>query len=318
MSQNLPQNSTNCLPVGQDARHTPKIKVVFRGFFISKITHGASSAMIGALSPALGQGNVAPAPDAECHMPIVHIYKISKICRTYDTVTRCVEITTEYRDFPIDTTKGIALNVINNPRIEVFQRDEECFNRLDEVGNDKKDFRWFVNLHDIHSGTQIKVHEERLSPRFLLNSGVFHASKLSDGEVKIKRIGHPDKRFGRFATEITARICLDESNVAVLQNGEGREPMIIAGGDTPRWEIVFDCTCRSADEHTSDFGNVYAVITKQDDHPIDDKDIVAFDPLEPDPLLQTQRSEAQPHQQQPSEERKTPEVYCSGGNCTSC
>lgn len=306
-------NSTICLPMGQDADRVPKIKVIFKGFFVSSIRHGASTAIIGALDPALAQGAEPEVRDALCHKPIIHIYRIDG------------DVTTEYTCFPIDLTQDISLNVVNDPKIEVFQRDEEPFNRLDEIGNDKKDFRWFVDLNDLHGrkkdepATHIKVHQEKLKPKFVLNSGVFHSSKLSDGDVIIHhQNGHPpDRRFGRFATEITARLLVNGTNVAILQNGPTGTPLYIPGGDRFRWEIVFDCTCRSSNEEASDFSTVYKVISEQNNHPILDKiDFVPFE--ERRPPREGESTDLEAHQSAIDVERKTPEVYCIGGNCSVC
>ena len=47
----MPDHSTDHLPMGQTLGDIPKIKVIFRGFIISKIKHNVQ-AMIGALNPA--------------------------------------------------------------------------------------------------------------------------------------------------------------------------------------------------------------------------------------------------------------------------
>ncbi|MEN3335450.1 MAG: hypothetical protein V7641_4815, partial [Blastocatellia bacterium] len=136
---------------------TPSIKVIFRGLIISSIHPGTDPAMIGALDPA-------KIKDAACHKPIIHLYEI-------DTHG----VTTERKiDFPLDV--DYELTVDGETNIQVFQRDP--FTRLPDTGNDKKDFRWFVDLGDLH-GFPIKIDQTKLKPRFFLNNAVFHVSDLS-------------------------------------------------------------------------------------------------------------------------------------------
>src|SRR5689334_23624705 len=129
-------DSTNTLPMGQGGRPecTPKIKVIFRGFVISRIKHNVR-AMVGALDAA----HLPPIPDALCHQPIIQIYK-----------TNSQGVTTLHEGFVPHLDQDFTLDVRDNPRIEVFQKDDGHFNRLDEVENDKKDFRWVVDFNEIH------------------------------------------------------------------------------------------------------------------------------------------------------------------------
>jgi hypothetical protein len=259
--------------------------------------------MIGALDPA----SVPPIPGASCHQPIIHIYRI----------VAADGVTTEYRDFVLHLDQDFYLDVEINPVIEVFQKDEERFNRLDEVENNKKDFRWVVDFNDVHSRTEeakkVEILEAKLKPKFNLNSGVFHASKLSDGEVKIRPndLSKPATRFGRFATEITARIVLASDDQAVLRNGDS-ELRILGSDTTYRWEIVFDCTCRDAKELVSDFSLIYDVVKEKGGSEIRDK--ISLDPPETDPKIEAELSDSTTQTSIPTDDHKTPEVYCFGGN----
>lgn len=300
-----PTHSTVELPLGPD--DTPKIKVVFRGFIVTHIKHGEPQAMVGALDPSLDDGTPEGIPDAPCHKPFVYIYQI-------DSKGVTTDITNSIEGFPIDVSKDFSLNVLNTHKIEVFQKDEEePFNRLDEVENDKKDFRWFVNLNELHNKKEpeeVKILLEKLKPKFILNSGVFHASKLSDGEVMIHRVGHPVKRFGRFAFEITARIRVAADDLVILRNGANTH--LIPGGDPHRYEIVFDCTCRSDQEQTSDFNLIYEVIRKHTGGKFEEKDMVRLEP--PRVAFLTQEEIDELRKKGPFKPRCTPEVYCQGGN----
>lgn len=298
---NTNPNSTICLPMGQETNRTPKIKVIFRGFVISRIKHHMR-AMVGAIDPAIEQDG----HDSRCHQPNIHIYKID-----------ANGVTTEFTGFVPRLDLDFYLDVDNSPSIEVFQKDEEPFNRLDEVENNKKDFRWVVDFNEIHCRTsptnKVEILEAKLKPKFNLNSGVFHASKLSDGEVIIRRPNtpRPAKRFGRFATEITARIVLVDGNRAVLKNGESE--LAITSGDPYRWEILFDCTCRHAKELESDFSLIYEVVKDRGPAEIPREQKVSLDPREVDPKTEAESSDST-QTRKPTDDRKTPEVYCFGGN----
>lgn len=288
-----PTTFTNPLPLN------PKIKVVFRGFVISNIRHGMNEdAVIGALSPVLGD-------IALCHRPIVHVYRV------------CSDDSTEiWNEFPIEVARGFSLRVGSNYDIGVFQKDAAPFNRLDEVDNDKKDFRWWVDFNDLHNRKNeeefVEIDRTKLSPEFKLNRGVFHSSKLSDGEVKTKLGTRPQKkRFGRFSMEITARILIQPDEIAVFKNGT--RTYEIRENDNYRYEILFDCTCRSADELTSDFGLVYCVIRNQDGQVIDPEERISMH----SPVTGTNTKEdLDDLKNTPSRTgiRCTPEAYCQGGN----
>ena len=75
--------------------------------------------------------------------------------------------------------------------------------------------------------------------------------------------------------------------------------MVITPTET-RYEIVFDCTCRSANEQDSDLGLIYKhkIIVNKNGSGIDDTEQVT---------LERFGAHEDIH-------RLTPEVYCSGGN----
>ncbi|MEN3333241.1 MAG: hypothetical protein V7641_2606, partial [Blastocatellia bacterium] len=124
--------------------------------------------------------------------------------------------------------------------------------------------------------------------------------------------------FGKFAMEITARIVLQGDAQAVLRFGK-LELRMGGLGDTNRYEIDFDCTCRSEDENESDFGRIYDVITDDKDKPIAPNKRVELKSPSMAPAKQ-KTSTRKKMKQVPSldDNRKTPEVYCTGGNCSAC
>jgi len=275
----------------------PKIKVIFGGFIVSQIKHGNPSAMVGTLA------------DPVCHKPIVHIYKIDS------STDETTDITNDI-GFKINVADNFSLMVGTTPNIEVFQKDGEDFNRLDELGNDKKDFRWFTDLEKLHE-VPTKLDTTKLKPQFTLNRGLFHTSSLSDGEVRIKRDGKPHKRFGRFGLEISARIDLGATDVAVLKNGT--KEFEIKGNDSFRYEIHFDCSCRRLDETKSDFEDIYikkVILDKTTGEPVHPAKQVKMEASETSPLTKdeikslTGKSAATAL----SAITCTPEVYCTAGN----
>lgn len=287
-------NSTHRIPP-----HRPRIKIVFKGFLMTHIRHGEELALVGALA------------DSPCHRPIVHVYKIDRD-----------HVTTEIAGLDIDVEMDFCMTV--NPvstGIQVFQKDDEEFNRLDDYENDKRDFRWFVDLDRLHE-IPVLLNLNKLHPKFWLNQALFHVSDMSDEAVRIKRhgVGRPRKRFGRFGLEITARVDFDPiASGAVLKNGE---TTILPRDDDPhydyRYEIVFDCTCRPSSEETSDYYLVYGndVITDEHGEHIDGTFQVELSPASTQETMETaDKSQNQKIEQQVGLFTLTPEVYCTGGNC---
>src|SRR2546428_548152 len=133
---------TNSLPL------TPTIRVIFRGFVITRIADGAASAELAALRTS------------PCHKPKV---KITEITPAGEPIER-TDLTDPEQGF--DPMQGFELSVDNTSDetkgIRVFQRDTEPFNRLDEE-NDNRDFRWFVNLPALF-GKQLTVDDTQLHP----------------------------------------------------------------------------------------------------------------------------------------------------------
>lgn len=269
-------------PMGPDK--LPHIKVIFRGFITAEI--GPTGATIGALHPTL--------TGAACHKPMVRIYKVSTDEDISEDITGLVSST-------LNLNVDLELKVSGESKVRVFWKDNEPFNRLDDIENDTKDFRWFVDFNELHKPTlgpkqkSVKIDKTKLSPQFKLNRGVLHSSKLSDRGVRIKpRLAVSDgKRFGRFAVETTARIVKNAGESIVLFQGTNFYAFETSAD--VRFEIVFDCTCRSKHEKTSDFPHVYDVITDNEGNGILITD--QFD-LEEDPVLH---------------KVITPEVYCTSG-----
>ena len=279
--------STNEIP-----SERPRIKVVFGGFLVTQIRDG-ETAVIGAL------------PGSACHRPIVHVYRIRSGSNTSEEIT----------GLGIVVDQNFSLTVTpESTGIEVFRTDNEYFNRLDDE-NDKKDFRWFLDFHQVHR-IPVQVNVDRLHPTFTINQGLIHVSGLADGEVRLVR-QESSTRFGRFGLEITARVDFDPAiAAAVLTNGPTQ---ILPRPDDEayahRYEVHFDCTCRMPDEEESDFGLIYSTmaVTKVGGEPIRVPDQVSLDTIITRAL--TGRELAVLKSGVPNATVLcTPEVYCSGGN----
>jgi len=240
-----------------------KVRVIFKGFFLARIREAkdgfAGEAMIGAIDPVLSPPDDPP---LVCHQPVIQVLGITRkgVVKTVWNVA-----TDPDKDFFL---KVVDAQGTEKPRIDRFEKDDPDFNRLDERENDKKDFRWFVDFDRLHElGEPVSVNENKLKPKFFLNKGVFHASDLSDGEVRLQRDPKnpsppPSKRFGRFAIEITARVQLASGTKAIFRKGTDDPPIFtIESGtagpeDVDRYEIVFDCQCRNR-ENDSDLDLIY-------------------------------------------------------------
>lgn len=222
-----------------------KVRVIFKGFIIARVAHGAPDAMIGALPP-----NISP-----CHRPKIQILKLFPAAQPDLERIEVLQL-----NRPIDLTKDLSLTVSGNPssRIEVFQQDGRPFSRFDEGHNDHRDFRWFGNLSEMH-GITVNVDVGQLIPKLTMNVGVFHTSARSDGEAKITQ-GNQSTPFGKFALEIAARVVLKPGETASFQNG-GNDldpPISVREADNFLLNIIYDCHCYIGDDgHESDFGLVY-------------------------------------------------------------
>ena len=291
-----------------------KVRVIFKGFFLAKVKErreGSSvvdRALIGAIDPTLPPPDLtAPEdPPLACHQPVVHVLGI-----TSNGIVKSLTYV------PTERAKDFSLTVFNaqsaeiTPEILRFQKDTDLFNRLDDRENDKKDFRWFVDFDDLHrlsGGERVNVNEDKLVPKFYLNKGIFHASDLSDGQVRFKKpksVSKPNKLFGRFAMEITARVTLTTGQTAVFRKGSDPAVFTIAAGhaaddEIDRYEIVFDCQCRSREEsEVSDLNLIYRYRLVTNVEPTDEVS------LEPDRSPSDIVADSIPI--------LNPEVYCVGG-----
>lgn len=234
-----------------------RVRVILKGFFVAHIEEGVSPAEIFALAPSL----ITIPPIDKCHQPKVSVYMTDK--GTGETT-----VTTGFsndRDFSVEVDKG-------SPAIEVFHKDANPFVPFD-IHNHPKDFRWFVNLNEVHglSGPDKVTMKTNppVGPIFTINDGLFHTSDRSDGEVRLQRL-RPDhttveseRAFGRFGLELTARVYLTGDDTAAFFNGE-LLPIFTAtakkiGQPDLVYDIVYDCRCLT-DEDVSDFKNIYHVI----------------------------------------------------------
>lgn len=250
----------------------PKIRIIFRGFVITRIQEGTEWAELSSLR------------NSKCHQPQISI----------------IEITADGAEIPVDQNKfipladqGLSLTVDGTAEsgIRIFQKDTDPFNRLDDE-NDSRDFRWFIDLKELHGDKKLEVDTSKLKPMIKLNNALFHTFAISPGEVRIKRHQKPSRRFGKFGLELAAHVYLDKAgSKAVLKNGDA-EILAVDTEQGSRYEIVFDCNCHT-DIQESDFPLVYDVIggSLAEEEKLD----LEGDPLHTGPSC-------------------SPEVYCVCGN----
>jgi len=269
----MPITKEKTKPIYEMPKEPVIVKVILKGFMVTEINQDKPKARIGAL----------PLKTSKCHWPKVQVYKITPDGEKL-----------EFRLPDIDLTKDFTLNVTNpfRPGIRKYQYDDHNFMRLDEVDCDRKDFRWFVDLDEMH-GTTVKVEWDRLNPIFTLDNGLFHTIGRSDTEVRIKKKGEKRaKRFGKCGTDITARTYFKpKGSKAIFKNGS-KELFSVDSTEANngvRYLIVYDCNCYVG-EDTSDFPHVYDVISDYGDQ---------FELV---------------HEDYPVVIRRNPEVYCTGGN----
>jgi len=284
-----------------------KVRVIFRGFFLSRINQDSQPAMIGAIDPRLPSppGTPADEPPLACHQPVIQVIGMNNKGVVISAQSILADPDKDFSLVVFDAQQMALPNVISR-----FQKDySPDFNRLDRE-SDKRDFRWFVNYDKVHklpSGTKVDVDETKLRPQFTMNRGVFHTSDLSDGEMRLaKAIPATDRGtlLGRVAMEITSRIQLDPGHTAVFRKGTTEPPIFTIASDTEpdntkvdRYEIVFDCQCRRKEDEP-DFDLIYRYLLVKN---VDESHQVQLPP-DRAPLL-AERSSV----------RISPEVYCMGG-----
>lgn len=224
--------STNTLPVD------PKITIIFQGFLVTRIHHGAAEATLGAIRSSL------------CHQPRIRIKE-----RAPDGAETPI---LDPNDLIPDNNFSLMVENTGLPGIQVYQLDDEPFNRLDDE-NDRNDFRWLLDIEALQ-GRPVTRNETKLFPVFTLNNGLFHTFTRSPGEVRIKRKGRAAKRFGRFALEAAANIYFDQPTTrAVFKKGD-KALLTVEPGNQSTFVIVVNCNCNQ-DEDISDFPMVYEVVT---------------------------------------------------------
>jgi hypothetical protein len=257
---------TSTLPLGA------KVKIIFKGFLITDIRHGSAEASIGAIRTS------------DCHQPRIGIKEIAA-----DGRESLVNL--DPADLKPDANFSFLVENASLAGVEVFQKDDEPFNRLDDE-NDRQDFRWFLSLEEIH-GKPLVRDTNQLFPVFTINSGIFYTDVISPGEVRlIRKGGRPAKRFGQFALDIAANVYLDQPNSRLLFNKEARTLLEIDAPNPSTFVIVVDCNCdRDLDE--SDFPLVY--------------DVIGGSVADPDRLDFTGDPKRTGF-------NRNPEVYCAGGN----
>lgn len=257
-----------------------KIRVLFRGFLITRINSG-ETAWLGALSSGISL----------CHRPNIRVYKLFPPSGTSgpDSHGHSQDVTPPTLDPEAD------ISLLADPvttGIQLFQTGGPDFNRLDERNNSRKDFRWFLSLKEVHR-EPVGVVESQITPRFRINQALFHTSDRSEGELRVEQgDGSPHRHFGRFALELSARVYLTQGSASCVGNVALFEP-ISATETRFKYDVVYDCSCRvNEDVSESDFRLIYQAIRVSAE-----AKKVKMMPEDPEDLRTA-----------------SPEVYCTGGN----
>jgi hypothetical protein len=234
------------------------VRVIFKGLFMAKIRETKAPepgvAMISALKPS--PMFPTPPPIAACHQPVIQVFTIDRASGVVTKIDSFISGVQNLNDFSL---------LVDIAQPNIVKAQTGAFNRLNDR-HPKKDFRWFVDLDEIHL-KRIRVNEALLTPKFTMNQGLFHTSDLSDGEVRKKLSGQPGDRFGRFAMEITALVELGAGRTAELRHGADLV-FSVTKGIGPRYEVVYDARCRNNEEDSDDFRLIYEVITNiSHEHP---------------------------------------------------
>jgi len=229
------------MPIDQD-HPTPKIKVIFQGFVITRIKKGNAVAEIGALN------------SSKCHSP-----KITVLRLTTQGALRVVE------NLVFDINQNIELRVEKEgqTRIDTYTKGAEQFDR-NSADNDPNDFRWFINLDsDLHKEEEFTIAPNKLIPIFRMNDALFYTESLTRGPLKIKRKDKAPQLFGKAAESIAALVNLDNNSRAVLRNGINDLITIDGAEAGTRYTIIFNCECHESVQE-SDFPLIYELLQLAD------------------------------------------------------
>lgn len=218
----------------------PYIRLIFRGFVISRITDGSATAIMDALR------------DSPCHEPTVKILEITEDGR-------------ELRVDDVDPKKPFSIQVVGAkfPRIQVMQKDNHPFDRRSN-GNDKNDFRWQINLGELH-GRAVKVNPAQVSPIVTVDNGLFYTSDTAPLDILLRRrdasgSSLPLERLGKVGNEFSGNIYLkDKDSKVIFKNGESE----IGLKPKSTYIMAFDCHC-DVEPLQSDFPFVYRAIGVED------------------------------------------------------
>lgn len=259
-----------------------RIRVTFRGFVISHVDERLCWATMGALAPSTRT--------SRCHQPRIHVYKTNS--QSGETIEICSGLDL-HRDFAVVTHKSSPKSIQ-----KFWGNPNPIFHRFDSH-NHPKDFRWSVNLNEVHgltgiSPSEISIKPDTQAPLFKMDDGIFHTSDRSDADARRRVIGATtDDAYGKFSRQITARVDLRPGDTAEFTYGDGANIFTAHSSDVDHfvYDIDFDCRCL-INEDQSDFGLVYEVIEVP--WGIDRVDLVPDLP--------------------PGERAISPEVYCGGGS----
>lgn len=235
------------MPIAELRPDKPKIKVIFTGFFLSRVKEGNPFAEIG-----------ASADGEMCHRPRLKVYKSGDDGNPHRLL-----------GLPIDIDQNFQLKVENTSQENIGVFTKGNFKRAPD--HDENDFRWFPNLVELFGG-EFPIKEGALKPIFRINSAVFYAEEVTERPMQIKLANGSLEPFGKVAEHIAANVYFDQpESRAVLRNGTDDLLIIDQSEPTRTYIIVFACDCQQAPT-VSDFPDVFKVL----DVPLDKRLVVDF------------------------------------------
>ena len=176
-----------------------------------------------------------------------------------------------YQDLP-KTGVEIEIKAESNPSIngfEIYQAEDANFSRLD--GEDVNDFRWIVDLNDLHGDDLIESGDENKYPitKLFVADGLFYTHKL-DTELYFEKIekdaeGNELKRdtFGNVAETIGVKIEA-EKVLFTIKNGETEETHSLEKINGLPYRIEISNMDYNEDANFSDMPDYYKYLASAD------------------------------------------------------
>lgn len=128
--------------------------------------------------------------------------------------------------------KGLSITIPDSTKgVRKFVTTEGEIDRLDET-NDKRDFRWSVDLQKLDPAQpKIELKESGISPSIVINDGLFYTARRTDpAQINVRLIDPPNPatQLNRVARIIGANIYLEDGEQVVLEwFGDGKEQQLI-------------------------------------------------------------------------------------------